>query len=206
MQHRFRGFWGQRAMFGIRIPIRYFPVQPPEFPKLLAGWRHWDNDSNFLYDYENDKYRIGFDIFSIIDKNNSERDYGNAIVLQSEKRYEACNYVLAKKILLKDNELRYSLLHKESLEFTTEETEWCYKLYKFYNYRENFFELQGLLGEILLEPYDQGAKTYYFDFDDKFFNIIYSVKWFYPNRKRRFCSSMARTLRQLNKMKIEYRY
>lgn len=204
MRHRVRVIWGRRAMFGIRIPVQCLPVQPPEFPKPLSGWRHWDNDPTFSYDYENGTHHIGFDIFST----SGERNIENTIILQKLDKYNtgSFDYVIAKKQILDYGDFRYpSNDYHESLEFTTEEIEWCQKLYKFYQYEEDFFDLQGSLGEILLEPYNQGAKTYYHDIDNNYLYMIYSVKWFYPNRKRHFCSAMAKTLRKLEKMNIEYR-
>lgn len=207
MRSRLETFFGYRAMFGVKIKTSHLVVKPPVFPKPLDGWRPAFEDNFWTFHYENNDFVIhiaevstcyeedGIGIITL----DKRPDYDEIELRNGFKRYDIT--YAEKRIKMPPETLETG----ERVKFTPEEIEWVQKLYECYKYDRNFLTLQDKLGEIIDYPHSYGpAKACYVDLDNDYAYMTYTVRWKDPDTKRRFCSHMAWTLRQLDKMGIEY--
>jgi hypothetical protein len=209
MRNRTNSFWGRRALCTVSIPLTAYPSSPPPFEppgkviEFEGTWERREGRTLRLFTIgriqgsappkEGDK-RCPFVVFV------EPEDRGPIVWWEGQETIYDCDpdKEFHEGQLLERRPMDVALVHayKEREDWLNRHVPGRYSSH----------------GEYFRAPWYDGlnhaancAKTTYHAFEKDRLLVTYSVKWFYPARKYRFCAELARALEQAKACGIDVR-
>jgi hypothetical protein len=185
-------FFGRRAYISVRLPVSLLGTQPPQFTP--EGFK----EGTFKGEWENEDESVAV----IITKVHSGRDPAEGKYSTHERPlfieddgYGGWSFwsgYFARRV---DDKMVYEPVPDEWVAQHRTYSEWADSLHCYGNH--------PLLDAFLSAG--ESAKTTDFQLTNKWLDIVFGVKWFYPGRKLRFCRDLSGAIRLARKENISVR-
>ncbi|MBI4021444.1 MAG: hypothetical protein HY369_04310 [Candidatus Aenigmarchaeota archaeon] len=196
MRHRRNVFWGRRAYLTISVPLSLYPESlppfvPPGLPDFLEG--HWRNED------DSKKWYIG----QISCGTKPEEDRANVVGLHLSHWGNSWEWYEGQELTMDGEKVAARKpLPEEMILAYARRMQWIDKwLHGSHGFAEG--ELSTPIALLLL--CSNWARSTHASVDGQRVLISWGVKWFYANRKLRFCRDVARFLAAARRMKLDAR-
>jgi hypothetical protein len=184
-------FWGRRAYFTVRVPMSAYPEPMPPAPSV-PGFK--DDGFGLVSDDETRRIFIT-EVFGA-----SEPDASVESAHLVEPDGFGFRWWEAVEVEMVGDDVRRRDLGEELARAGRDRKRWIERWVRGHSHSTGH-----ALPDALIEA-TWPAKTVYEREVPGALLLTYSVKWFYPNRKRDFCSSMARAFRVAKAAGVDMRY
>lgn len=218
MKSRARVFWGARSFLSFRIPLSLFPERPPVHPTLPDGWKCYDSRTRDAYLYRHDDGTISKLNFFIPSSGQAPNPtdpaqtkttvpyfdnitvYSNIWVSRGTPVEHMPAFITPGSSYKNHyaSESGYKWI-RDVMTFQVLREAWEGKYCYGYGYKQ-----LSKLGIAIRECRSCSSASYII-LEEEYVDLVFTVKWYHPKTKLRFCAAAARLYKTVHSMGAQAR-